>query len=760
MLRVGLLGPVTVESDGQPVNLRRALELALLARLALSPGLVVPTDRLFEDLWAERQPANPAGNLQSLVYRLRRTLGPESEALRWEGNGYELAIPSDQVDVIRFRDLVAKARAGAGEKGPADRRALLTAALGLWRGTPLANLEAVPFVDAQRARLEAAYLTALEERIDADLDCGAHREVVSELEGLVVDYPFRERFWAQLVTAQYRSGSQTAALRACTTLRELLREQLGVDPSPMVRSLEAAVLRQDPGLDWPRPGGESLQAQRGSIYAPASVGGEEDRANVGEDIPSAQPGREATTNLPLALSRFIGRAEELATVQKLVADNRMVTLTGPGGVGKTRLAVEVAHSVRDQYSDGIWLVDLAPVRDPDLVPATIASALGVPPSLDRPDIDSLCEFVGGRHLMVVLDNCEHLVGRVAQVAAALLGRSPRLVAVATSREPLRLDGEVVWRVPALSLPSEESISGLQFASSSDAVRLFVDRALSARPELSLGEGDASAVMEIVRRLDGLPLAIELAATRLGALSLADLVSRLGQRLELLNKGLRSAPERHQALVATLDWSYQLLDARAQLAFRYLSAFVAGFTLEGATAVLGADMAAGPTFDVLCDLVDKSLVVLVDRGGESRYRLLETVREYAAGLLDSRSETDEACHRLLAWAAALAEESAGALLGPNSSAWLERLELELDNLRAALRWAETGGSAELGLRLATGLVWFWIGRGHGAEGRAWLERLLGAPEVGRGTVRALGLAAAAALASAQHSDTDAVAHGEQ
>ena len=270
MLQVGLLGPVTVQADGRAIEIRRPLELALLARLALSPGHMVPTDRLLEDLWGERQLADPLGNLQALVYRLRRTLGPEGQALRREGGGYKLAAPSDAVDASHFHDLVAQARGGSGDGEPSTRRGLLAAALELWRGPALAGLEAVPFVDAERASLEAAYFAALEERLDADLDFGAHREVVSELEGLVVDHPFRERFWVQLVTALYRSGSQTDALRACAKLRELLLEQLGVDPSPMVRSLEQAVLRQDPRSNGTslvmhcgakRPARQSLPAQ-------------------------------------------------------------------------------------------------------------------------------------------------------------------------------------------------------------------------------------------------------------------------------------------------------------------------------------------------------------------------------------------------------------------------------------------------------------------------------------------------------------------
>ncbi len=270
MLEVGLLGPVTAQADGQPIKLQQRLELALLARLALSPGHMVSTERLLEDLWAERQAVDALGNLQALVYRLRRALGPEGQALRRDGKGYKLAVLGDDVDASRFHNLAAKARASSAGDSPGARRSLLAAALGLWRGTALAGLETVPFVDAQRVRLEAAYLTALEDRLDADLDCGAHRQVVGELEGLVADHPFRERFWAQLVTALYRSGSQADALRACAKLRQLLVEQLGVEPSPMVRSLEQAVLRQDQALAWHEPGARGLARQPAPVRAQRS----------------------------------------------------------------------------------------------------------------------------------------------------------------------------------------------------------------------------------------------------------------------------------------------------------------------------------------------------------------------------------------------------------------------------------------------------------------------------------------------------------
>ncbi len=259
MIAVRLLGPVTVESDGPPVHLRRGLELALLARLALDPERMVSAERLIDDLWGERVPSDPPGSLQTLVYRLRRSLGSEGERLHREGNGYTLAVSPDHVDSSRFDVLVAQARASVTTHGPSARRALLSEALGLWTGPPMAGLEAMPFVAAQRVRLDAAYLAALEERLDADLECGAHREVISELEGLVAEHPFQERFWGQLVTALYRSGSQTAALRTCTKLRGLLLDQLGVDPSPMIRSLEEAVLRQDPSLDWSGPPGNGTR---------------------------------------------------------------------------------------------------------------------------------------------------------------------------------------------------------------------------------------------------------------------------------------------------------------------------------------------------------------------------------------------------------------------------------------------------------------------------------------------------------------------
>ena len=414
----------------------------------------------------------------------------------------------------------------------------------------------------------------------------------------------------------------------------------------------------------------------------------------------------------------------------------------------------------EQFPDGTWLVDLAPLRDGELLARTVATALGTTLSPGRSDVDCLSHFVAARHLILLMDNCEHLLGPVVQLVKALLGNSPQLVTLVTSREPLRTEGEVAWRVPPLSLPAEGAVGDLQDALSSDAVRLFVDRALSARPELRITEHDAQALTEVVRRLDGLPLAIELAAGRLGALGLADLVSRLDQRLGLLNKGFRGAPARHQALAATIEWSYQLLDQQAQLAFRSLSVFAASFSLDGATAVLGAEMAPGATFEVLSDLVDKSLLVLVDTAGESRYRLLETVREYAAGLLESCGEGDEARNRLLGWAAALAEQGVEGTGGTRASAWMDRVDLELGNVREALRWALGGGSTELGLWASTSLIWFWTGRGHVAEGRSWLERLLASPDVGNGPLRAAALAAAGFLTTEQRCGSEALPLGEQ
>ncbi len=447
-------------------------------------------------------------------------------------------------------------------------------------------------------------------------------------------------------------------------------------------------------------------------------------------------------------------------MQKLLADSRLVTLTGPGGVGKTRLAIEVASRTSEHFPDGAWLVDLAPIRETDLVARTIASALDVGISPDRAPIDALSEFVAARHLMVILDNCEHLLDPVASVVNELLSRSAQLVVLVTGREPLRTEGEVVWRVPVLSLPAEAAVGDLEEALTSDAVRLFVDRALSARPELCIDEADAQALAGVVRDLDGLPLAIELAATRLGVLGLRDLESRLARRLEFLSKGLRNAPARHQTLRATIEWSYQLLDEQGQLAFRCLSSFAASFSLDGATAVLGAEMTPGSAFEVLSDLVDKSLVVLIDTGHDSRYRLLETIREYAAGLLDSCDEGDAVRNRLLGWATALAEQAGESLWGDGTSAWLARLDLEIDNVREALRWAEGGGSVELGLRVCTALLWFWTGRGHVPEGRAWFRRLLGAASTAGGPVRTLAMAAAGSLANAQRLNAEAVALSEQ
>ena len=743
-VRVALLGPLELSSDRGAIVIGAPKERALLELLALRAGHTVRAETLCAGLWGESEPPSASKALQIYMSRLRRVLPPGQ--LVKTNDGYCLLVDAGSVDSARFEKALHQADERREEGDLRAAVALLREGLGLWRGPPCRELTALSWASAEVVRLEELRRGALEELAEGRLSLGEHARLVGDLEAAVSEEPLRERRWAQLVLALYRCGRQAEALRACTRLRELLVNQLGISASPAIQSLEEAVLRQDQALDWsPPPAGRTYQtARHPSDVATSSVN-------------AARP----THNLPASLSPFIGRADELAALNKLVIDQRVVTLTGPGGVGKSRLALEVASRALHGFRDGVWLVDLAPLHEPELVPEAFAVALGVPLRLNRSALDCLVDFVARRSLLVLVDNCEHLLDAIADVVKRLLKATPEMVALAASRGPLRVDGEVVWRVPALSAPSrEQAREDPVTVFGYDAVRLFVDRALAARHELGIGVEDAGAITDIVWRLDGLPLAIELAAARLGTIGLADLVSRLDHPLALLNRGLRTSPPRHQTLAAVIDWSYCLLDKQAQMALRHLSVFAGSFTADAAASILGDDTSADAIFEVLSDLVAKSLVVLVDTGGPLRYRLLETVREYAAQLLLDHNESDRAHDNMLAWSAALAERADEALWGWEASSWSERLELEVENLRGALRWAQSNGAIELGLRLGASLTQFWLGRAYVTEGRRWLAGLLCLPGAEPVGVRVKGLVAAGRLAYIQGDDTEALSLGTQ
>jgi non-specific serine/threonine protein kinase len=556
-------------------------------------------------------------------------------------------------------------------------------------------------------------------------------------------------------------GYHEGPLRGLTLTPELLRDLL----------VEA---RLGPGAGQPDPA-EPPAARAGPLDQPPTPG--------------------AAGNLPLALTSFVGREQELAALVDRLTTTRLLTLTGPGGVGKTRLALELAAAVRVRYRDGAWLVDLAALpstprgngatphhsvhegpRQPSdallLVQQAVAAALDVRAAPTQPLIDTLITALRDRHLLLVLDNCEHLIAACAHLAETLLRACPRLHILATSREVLGVPGEVIWRVPPLSVPAIATRPGqgadiVSWMMAHDAVRLFVERARAAQPSFRVTPTNAAAVAQICAHLDGLPLALELAAARLTVLSVDQIAAGLSDRFRLLSTGSRTAPPRHQSLRAALDWSYALLSPGEQALLRRLAVFAGSWTLAEAEAICAPDdppgIAAREVLNLLTHLVDKSLV-LVDPQGEGsdtpRYRLLETVRQYAEEQLRAAGEDASLRDRHRDWYLALAEQAAPHLRGRDQIPWLDRLAAAHDNLRLALAWSLYRRAVEPGLRLAVALAWFWYKRGHWAEGHQWLARLLALADEAPATLRVRALAASGELAHAQGDYSRAITAFEQ
>ena len=441
------------------------------------------------------------------------------------------------------------------------------------------------------------------------------------------------------------------------------------------------------------------------------------------------PKRLYRTNLPLQLTSFVGRDQEVAAIPLLLERTRLVTLTGTGGVGKTRLALQVMANVVENYLDGAWIVDLAPLSDPVLVPQAVAMAVGIQVEGGRLPLDVLLQRLNTAHVLLVLDNCEHVVAAAAALAEELLRRCPHVHILCTSREVLRLSGEMIWRVPSLSFPPQPVGEPLERILQYEAVQLFIERATAFQPDLGVTNATAGTVAHVCSCLDGIPLAIELAAARVRVLTVDQIATRLDDRFRLLTNGTRTALPRQQTLRALVDWSYDLLSTPEKIVLLRLSVFARGWTLEAAEAVCSdGRIARNEVLDLLTQLVDKSLVIAEEHGTESRYRLLETIRQYGAERLGE--ERRAVRRRYIAWAVMLAEQAELQLRGAEQVAWLDRLEDEHDNLRAALDGAlearspgEEGQESDAGLRLASALWWFWYLRLYRREGLEWLQRAL-------------------------------------
>ncbi|WP_432042510.1 BTAD domain-containing putative transcriptional regulator [Streptomyces cadmiisoli] len=686
-VRYRILGTTqALRPDGTAVAVGGARLRALLTVLALRAGRTVPATLLVDEVWDGDPPADAAGALQALVGRLRRALG--AGAVASAGGGYRLSAAPDDVDLHRFERLADEGRRALADHDPAKAAVLLDDALALWHGPALADL---PGRGVEAARCEARRLDAWRARLAAALALGRAEQVLPELTALCDGHPLDEPLQALRLRALRDAGRTAQALAAYEDVRRLLADRLGSDPGPELRALHAELLGQ-PGSP---PAG------------PAAP----DRPD--EPRP---PG-----NLRARLTSFVGRDADIAAIRGDLAAARLVTLLGPGGAGKTRLSQEAAETVRDAARDGVWLAELAPVDDPAAVPEAVLTAIGARETVlhgagaeefraavaDRHDdpVERLVEHCARRRMLIVLDNCEHVVGAAARLVEELLARCPDLTVLATSREPLAVPGEVLRPVEPLPEPY--------------ALRLLADRGAAARPGFSVGD-DPEACAEICRRLDGLPLGIELAAARLRMLTPRQIADRLDDRFRLLTSGSRTVLPRQQTLRAVVDWSWDLLDEDERDVLRRLSVFAGGCDLAAAEAVCGA-----AALDRLGSLVDKSLVVAApsDEGGEMRYRLLETVAEYAGERLDEAGQRGPAERAHLTYFRELARTTDPLLRGADQLAAVGRLQREYENLRTALRHAVAERDEQEALCLALSLAWYWQMRDLRIEARTWCSEVM-------------------------------------
>jgi predicted ATPase/DNA-binding SARP family transcriptional activator len=666
-----VLGPLEALEDGRSLELGTRKQRTLLALLLLNAGEVVPRDRLIEDLWHGKPPPAAEATLRSYLSRLRSLVG---ERLERRAAGYSLAVEPGELDAIRFERHVAESREALAQERPAEAAHRLAEALALWRGDPYADFLYEPFAQTEIARLSELRLEALEERVEAELLLGRHEGLVAELERLVAEHPLRERLCRQLMLALYRCGRQAEALTAFRRARDLLASELGLEPGEELRRLQQAVLRQDVATVSPSGGWH---------------------------------------NLPAPLSSLIGRERELEDLERLLGEVRLVTVTGIGGVGKTRLALAAGRRAVERV-ERVCFVDLSGVRDPALVLYALAEALGIPESRDHPLLDTVIGYLRSTDVLLVLDNCEHVWEACPELVERLLAGAPTLQVLATSRERLGVRGEVDYALAPLSVPGNES--GPEELAAFASVRLFLERAAAARADFASTPEAVTTVAHICRDLDGIPLAIELAAARAKALSADEIAAHLDRRFDFLKFWRQIAVPRHQTLRATMDWSFELLSQREQQVLLRLSAFAGDFSVISAARVC-TDDDESRAVDTIGRLVERSLVVAGSGDGETRYRLLETVRQYAAERLHEIGEADETHRAHAAAFLRLAEEA----FSPGAGG-LPLLASEQGNLRAALEWAFDGGD-ETGPRLARALGRFWHARHHLAEGRAWLERAL-------------------------------------
>ncbi|MFG1604688.1 ATP-binding protein [Actinoplanes sp. NPDC049265] len=715
-----VLGPVEALFSGVPFSVGGPRHRALLAALLLRANSVVSVDRLADTLWEQPRSGTKEllyGRISEIRLAMRKAGGGPAPELETHTGGYLLRVPDDALDARRFERLV-ESGLSATRSGRHDEAAeILREALGLWRGPALAELAHLPEAAAEIARLDESRMRAVEARIGADLARGRHREVIAELIPLVAEHPLNEHLWAQLILARYRSDQVGDALATFDSARRQLAEQLGTDPGEPLRRLHQQVLRQDPALD-PAPAGP---------------------------LRPRLPAR--------ALTSFVGRDPELARLRDLLRTGRLVTVTGIGGIGKTRVAVEAAS--RAGVDGGtVWLVELAALAQPDLLADAVGDVLGVPPHGTRPRAGLVEEYLRDRDGLLILDNCEHLVDAAAGFALRILAAAPGLRILATSRERLGVTGEILFPLTGLALPAAGP-DRPEAAGASAAVRLFVERAGAVDPGFALTGETTAAVVTICRELDGLPLAIELAAAHANAFTVTEMASRLDDRFALLAQGSRTAEPRHRTLQAVIDWSYRLLDADERRLLARLSVFAGRFDLAWAEQ-LAADLhPSGRVAGLIAALVDKSL--LLRESG--RYRMLETVRAYGMERLAEQGELASVRDRHATLVAAMADQLGRGFLSSDRDRSVRLLDATMEQFRSAMEWTVANGDAGTALRIASRLTTYWHITGQYAVGRRWLRYALDAGGESSPAIRAWALGGLLLMTSLQGDLPAATAAGE-